>query len=279
MADLVDELRGQRDSYSVRLSNLLIEYEKNPETLFLVFEGEDIKYYGIRIKGLFVDNERMTVPCKGKQDVIRLYFRVLGDVKLTSIKIMYFVDRDFDDNSLIMGRENIYVTPGYSVENLYVEECCLKEILQAEFGLCAFKDGDVLTKIVDIYRAMMIGFLEAITLLNVWIMEQRVMEAGQRKLNLNNVKLDKFISISLGEVSARYKYEDLSGLFPEAGEVDEDLVHKRISEMSGADKLSLFRGKYLIEFFRFFIQALKVDRSSVSPQYFPYRANTKVSDP
>ena len=47
---------------------------------------------------------------------------------------MFFIDRDFDD-SLAMTNKDLFETPCHSVENLYVQEDCLKEILKSEFHI------------------------------------------------------------------------------------------------------------------------------------------------
>ena len=47
---------------------------------------------------------------------------------------MFFVDRDYDFSQKQID-EDLFVTPCYSIENLYVQRECFVNILQSEFGL------------------------------------------------------------------------------------------------------------------------------------------------
>ena len=48
---------------------------------------------------------------------------------------LFFVDSDFDCNSDIIDFKDIYITPCYSIENLYLSDTTFERVLAAEFGL------------------------------------------------------------------------------------------------------------------------------------------------
>lgn len=266
---MLDRMRGERDAYSVKLKVLLTSYEKNPTMIFVAFEGEDAKYYNIRIKEATGGATYTPIPCKGKQDVLKLSDRVLSDAKLQNTKIFFFVDRDFDDNSSIESIGNIYLTPCYSIENLYMHESAVREIIISEFDVDCFNDLSELNLLLGLYKEMLSQFIEAITPLNAWIIIQRELEREvDGKIQLSGKSLNKFVKIDLGLVEKIYCIEDMKTIFPKAAIVADDVVNAKIREISSKDKVNYFRGKYFTEFLRNFLELLKTDSKSECPKFF-----------
>ena len=89
-------------------------------TIFLFFEGkDDFKYYWGRLSGFIGQQSYETYVCRSKKNVLQLYDMIHNQTQQKkNEKICYFVDNDFEKGSL--QNQDIYVTPTYSIENLYV---------------------------------------------------------------------------------------------------------------------------------------------------------------
>lgn len=269
----IEQLRDSRNSYAERLFTLLLNVQKYPEALYCVYEGEDAKYYDIRIQNLTIFSDRKTFPCKGKADVLKVHELVISNIKFTSTNIAFFIDKDFDGLRGNKPSDWLYITPCYSIENLYLSDEVVSNILRHEFGVHEMGRADEADVIMKLYTSMFDAFIEAITPLNAWLSIQRELESqdtGQHahKLNLANCKLNNFVDISLGGVVKKYEITDLEGYFPDSSNVLATEVEKRIVEFKKEDRQNLFRGKYLIEFLRLFLTQIRDDASLKTPKYF-----------
>lgn len=277
MGELITTLRNSRDVYAEKLRQLLVNYQKYPDALYCVFEGEDAKYYGIRIDSLSDFEDRRQMPCRGKEDVLKLHDRVMADERLMLSNTIFFVDYDFDG---LRGHSNgpkLYVTPCYSVENLYVRERAFKRILVEEYGVEDFNTEAELVRLLSIYSKLLDEFAKALTTLNAWIALQREKERPGARLNLNNRKLKHFVSISLEKVEQLYSKSELSLFFPNAVDITDEELAEKESEFEHSDKLNAYRGKYFIEFLRIFLELLKNDRQNSSPKYFEQSQKVKLT--
>lgn len=104
--------------------------------IFLFFEGkDDSKYYYNRImmsnrKG----GELKQYVCNCKENVLKIYKKISDTTNEDSnITKLFFVDKDFDDNSKL--DKDIYITPTYSIENLYFTDKALKNMLITQMGI------------------------------------------------------------------------------------------------------------------------------------------------
>lgn len=277
MTKLINTLRESRDLYSEKLRQLLLNYQKYPQALFCVYEGEDAKYYGVRIDALTAIEDRRQIPCRGKSDVLKLYDRVVSDINLSKSNTIFFIDRDFDGTRGRMCGDNLYVTPCYSIENLYVQNNAIRKVLIEEYGVDNFEDGEELESLMALYMKLLDQFCKCLTTLNAWIILQREKESPSAKLNLNNQRLNKFVSISLDKVDQLYTKDDLSSLFPEAVEVGDVELSEKEKELYLTDRTYAYRGKYLVEFLRVFLELIKADRQSAIPVHFKQKRNTKLN--
>lgn len=277
MAELITTLRDSRDVYSEKLRQLLLNFQKFPNALYCVYEGEDAKYYGIRVDTFSGADDRRKVPCKGKDDVLKLFGRVASDERLMHSNTIFFIDRDFDGLKGSQGGQMLYMTPCYSIENLYIQDGVLRRILIEEFGVDDFGCEKELVRILDLYNKLFDELASALTTLNAWIFLQRSKENPGSKINLNNKKLNRFVSISLDKVEKLYTKEDLVTLFPEAVEILDEELSAKEEEFSRCDKSNVYRGKYFVEFLRIFLDLLKADRQCSSPRYFDQKQNVKLT--
>lgn len=128
--ELMRKERGTYESVYLQFINSRKYYRSY---VFCFYEGEDGKYYDGRIRKKFED-KIMTFPVGNKKEVMKLLDKIKEAGLYEDVCTMFFIDRDYDV-SMVGYNEDLYETPCYSIENLYVQQECLLRILQSEFSL------------------------------------------------------------------------------------------------------------------------------------------------
>ncbi len=112
-----------------------------------------------------------------------------------------FVDADFDENSELTELTDVYVTPCYSIENLYVAVIHCRRILSAEFNLTdCHEDADCYDSVIREFENILSRFVDLIVPFNALIRELRIMESNgdlEGRLNINNLKFDELIDVDI----------------------------------------------------------------------------------
>lgn len=257
----VQNMAQARDNISVKYHEFMRVCSKNKFPVF--FEGEDEKYYSIRLDSL-TNVEWVGINCGGKKKVISLREKIKVSEAYHDKKALFFVDCDFDQNEEINELKDVYLTPCYSVENLYISDNAFIKILRSEFNISEYDESpDCYLRAIQCFKSRKKEFLEAIIDFNLLIHHLRMKEASgelKAKLNLNNIDIDKLVSISLSEVKKIYSLEKYRELFPELPESFE--INLDISKSYFANKNSeiAFRGKQNLDFLRTFVLLLRQDR-------------------
>lgn len=275
----VEDLVKSRDSLSVKFLEFTRIVSKSRFAVF--FEGEDEKYYSVRINTIRPDISWGGVNCKGKSNVINMRKRIRQHSTYSKHPCLFFVDSDFDDNQEILGLSDTYLTPCYSVENLYISEAAFSRILSAEFGINdACDEHECFQYCLSKYSTIKSQYLEEIAGFNLLVKELRFMEqAGDLngRLNINNLNIDDLVTIDLSYVSRNYSESAPSSIFPELPE-DLEVSFERSQEyFAGKNKEHWYRGKQNLEFFRVFLVKLKNDRCRKNDrEIFSSRGNVKL---
>src|SRR5690349_8257452 len=129
----LQSLRDARDSYVVAWNQFIRSFVCEPTVYYCFFEGDDAKYFGTRIEMLNPSVRWTPLICMGKKGVLKIYDLIHENEKYRRAKVAFFVDRDFDSSH--PDTLDCYVTPCYSIENLYVTETAFRRLLRQEFGL------------------------------------------------------------------------------------------------------------------------------------------------
>ncbi|WP_406652402.1 DUF4435 domain-containing protein [Bacillus cereus] len=240
-------------------------YPKNQSSPFCVVEGEDEKYYKLRVMARCDNIQPIFIPCNGKDKVIETYKWVKSKSEYNKGKIMYFVDRDFDDSH---SDSLIYETPVHSIENFYTTEEAVSSILRNTFSFDEMEEHFKIA--MNLFRQRQKEFHESIKLLNVWLMCQSNLhkEGKVSKLNLKNVKIDDFVSIGLDNVTSKYDMKKISIKFPDAIKVKREDIDKKLKELDGENYQEIFRGKFEIQFLVKFLNLIRHDVGKKNPTYF-----------
>ena len=97
------------------------------DCLYCFVEGKDLPYYSIRVEAVS-GIQCCCIDSGGKKNVVSLCQLLKNKPEYSKYKTAYFVDRDYDDNSTL--DNSIYVTPCYSVENLYRYDKIVDKLFQ-----------------------------------------------------------------------------------------------------------------------------------------------------
>jgi hypothetical protein len=233
----------------------------------IFFEGEDEKYYSIRINTMAPNLKWGGINAEGKKNVIKLRELIRNHPDYHDKSCMFIVDADFDDNTNICHLEDVYITPCYSIENLYTSEHTLRRILSAEFKITEHcENSESFTKAIETFNSVKKDYHASLLFFNVWIRAYRKNEqaATLEKLNINNVKFDQLADITLSGVTKKYNDKIVSSLFPVGTDPEQTYIDESINYFKENDPETKFRGKQQLEFFRIFLEKLKIDAGSKS---------------
>lgn len=137
----LQRLVESRNEFTVVWLRFVQRFQKDTEAEIWIFEGkEDVDYYAQRIEQYYGtaigDN---VVLAGGKQNALKLRNELVADASFSSARVAFFIDADFDDPATLTGRDT-YVTPCYSIENLYVSTDVFERYLTERLAL--YEDGD-----------------------------------------------------------------------------------------------------------------------------------------
>jgi len=266
-------MNGSIENHNVKFLEFTRIHAKKPNGLICFFEGEDARYYGIRIQENLEGIEWEGIDCGGKEPVLELFslLETHSELKYRYAKAAFFVDRDFDPPLSPEKRTKIYETPSYSIENFYTSKSCFEQILKHGFKIREFVEADkiIFRKCIYLFTQTQKKFHDAIAPLNAWIMLMRKMETSTpKKTSLNKIKFEQWVKIEVDHVTKQYTIDDINTIFPERANIPEIEVTRKVNSFSTIDCGKIFRGKYEVEFLSKFLTKLKDDLCASSPKYF-----------
>lgn len=268
----VEKLRASRAKAVAIFVEFTRLYKQYESVLYCFFEGEDSKYYGIRIKNITKSKKDIYMNCHGKEGVLGIYRMLSSRNHYRTARIGYFVDRDFDQSIYNMGISKIYETPCYSVENFYTSVQCFAEILKSEFKLTEIDEN--FQRCVSLYRKLQEEFHDAVELLNAWVACQTDKSS---KLNISDLSILRFVKIDLNQAISMYEIDDLYQMFPNTPVIAEQELDAKISELKVNIRQKSFRGKFEIEFLFIFLQKLMSEANQGRYPFFTRKIKVILS--
>lgn len=236
---------------------------------YCFFEGkEDGPYYHSRITHYFSSYESFI--CRGKSNVINLFFKINKIKKYKSYKIGYFIDHDFDPS---INMPEIYETPTYSIENFYCTSKCLANILKTEFDINII---DPQFKVcMQLFKKRQSEFHKCIVIFNVWYccIKNKAIEKNIELKKLGVCLDDKiptgFVKFDFAaKITQSYDLGDLKSMYPAAPVV----LNKEISlfkkKFKTSDMTKILRGKYELEFVKKFLKFLINDANTKTKRIY-----------
>lgn len=260
----VQVLKDSRQSSSVKFLEFTRVVSKNK--VAIMFEGEDAKYYSVRINTTLPNLEWASINCGGKDKVLRLREDIRNHPNYYNAPCLFFVDSDFDNNEEIANLTDVYLTPCYSIENLYFTESAFIRIMDSEFKASSTNErSNDFENALDIYRKTKKEYLNKISGFNYLIKEiRRIENEGNStgKLHINDLSFSKLVKISLDKVDKIYDENKPNIIFPKlAPNLDIKLANSE-NYFSNISLELWFRGKQHLDFFRNFLVHLINDINS-----------------
>jgi hypothetical protein len=256
----LQEMKDARNKAVVAFTKFSQDKEKYNDCLFCFYEGEDIKYYEMRIEQYtsFTSMNIISYNCGGRIGVLKIHKKIHDCQKYSGVQKAFFIDRDF--NPLEKYETDIYQTPCYSVENLYTTVEAFKKILKREF-LLNICDEDF-TKCVNDFIKRQEEFHEEVLLINSWIFNQRKLERdfNHRELELSDFKVTKFfekIQIDKIEVKEKLDKQKIEEIFPDIKIIDQILIDEAMNDLRKVNMQYYFRGKFELEFLKKIIDDMR----------------------
>ncbi len=210
-------------SYSVKFREFTRIYSKDKKLFICIFEGEDEKYFSQRITSSLNPLSWQGINAGGKKAVLELHECVYYHPIYQKSRYLCFIDRDFDDWFENPDISRIYVTPCYSIENLYVSESSFVRIISSEFGITQFNDyREDFKKCLRLFNQKKNEFLEIISTFNYWVKAHRLMERNSKtvkKLNVRNIKLEALVQIKINSLEMIYDPEKPELLFKDSKDI------------------------------------------------------------
>lgn len=236
------ELLKQSHSSNVAFHKFVLLHRRHRTHLFCFFEGVDSQYYFPRINSL--EENHQPIVCGNKKAVIESHKLIKS--KYNDFRTKFFVDADFDTNTEM---QDLYITPSYSIENLYCTEKTVSNILKNELHFSVIDEE--YNQVLSIFRNRQEEFHNSTALFNLWYFS--IKKKAEALKTIPNVSLaDKFpkefITFSFENVEATYNLETIKLKFPNALDVSEDEILSYKKDFDTKPPIYRFRGKYEIEF-------------------------------
>jgi hypothetical protein len=256
-----DLRKAREESANIAYQTFIKHIREDKNGFFCFFEGKDAPYYSLRIQSILSPGATYPIICKGKKMVLKVYELIKNHKEYTKYKKAFFVDRDFDSSIIQQTNSDIYETPTYSIENFYCYPEVITEILKNELGLSEVDDS--FKNAITVFKKLMTEMLSAQSLFNSWYysLKEKKRNDGLDSTGVNlSEKFPKgYISLDLSGVTILYDLKKIKDDFPNAIQVDDEIILNFIDELNKVDKISFFRGKFLFEFVHTFIIKLIED--------------------
>lgn len=257
---IVDSMRESRKSPKVLKLKVIKIKGEHPDVLILIHEGvEDVPVYEAWLSRLLDAPQYEPIAGAGKEQL--LAFRAELDANNDPLKdsILFFIDRDFDLPH--PEHQAVYELPAYSIENFLCSEEVLDSLLRDEFR-CA---GDIAQRksVISKFQEIQENFRKIAEPVNFILFAAR--RSGVDVLCKPSC-VDEIATINLCSVTANFS--SASEIVKLKAEIPEDRQKSLAEEFSQLPPELSNRGKYELEMFRRWLQALMADRRCSLPDVF-----------
>jgi hypothetical protein len=275
-SNLLEKLKNAVDTEHVAFTKFVNAYsKKDKDTLYCFFEGyEDKRYYGLRIKFKH-EKDFKDFTCIGKDNVKSIHRLIKNKAEYSNAKTLYFIDKDYSDDEI---KENIYVTPCYSIENLYSTKYTLKEVLKSEFNIS--EEDEEFSDVLKLYSNLQNEYHGKLLFFNAWLSCQydiKKLQSINTYLKIDETVKKYFESILNSNIGLRANiFDDLNNkvkleeLFENSPKITNNMLSAKIELFSsvGFDKGCMFRGKFELKLLVAFLQKIKEEAGKKSSAIF-----------
>lgn len=248
-------------TYFIDFNTKCASYKEN--AVYCLVENYDLCFYPHRVSDT-LGCKAIGIPCEGKKNVIALYSLIKSKAEYDKYTLRCFVDADFDDNSAL--DEHVYVTTCYSIENLYLDDYVVSDILENEYKIRPTSTDGKHAKCMSLYRKELSDFHQAVLMYNAWY--RGVKSRGltrEMKVCLGESVPEAMINLTIGAITKLYDKAAIEAKFPLAPKLSDDELEEYMNELSG--NIKMLRGKFEIQFLHKFFEYLNIDASSHRREY------------
>ncbi|MDB9153270.1 DUF4435 domain-containing protein [Parabacteroides distasonis] len=270
MTDVEKLIKEKEEAISVVFHRFILLKDTYSDAFFYFVEGKDAPYYTYRVRTIVNSKDCIPIKCGNKEKTIKIHKILSSNPLYDKYKKAYFVDKDFDDNSKLS--LDIYVTPCYSIENLYSTEKVLSEILKCEFDILP-SDREY-SSILQLFHKEQSKFHNATILFNAWYacIKSKNMPIG---VCLDEKFPKKFLTLKINNITYSYDIESIKSKYTEAPIISNNEI-EIMKERLKSDLCFNLRGKYEIQFFYEFIKYLINDANEKGKQVY-VKEKTKLN--
>lgn len=233
-----------------------VRSQKN--SIFIIEGKDDPKFYTSKFAAILGEKWNM-VSVGGKSKVLEVRESIRNHPTYKSDRVFFLIDKDFDEKN---PEQDIYITPCYSIENLYCAPATIRNLVIGECGLSDYKAPkrhEIVDYIVGEYSRLRSTYHKSrqLTLANSIFLYVR------KKLQDRKVSLDKIVKIEItidqGKARPKLIKKDKYHQIKQTERNDfrkfvlDDTQLKSILTNPG----DLFRGKQEILLLKEFIRSLK----------------------
>jgi len=278
----VEVLKAAGSGPSVKFLELTRVQAKHPNAIVCIFEGEDEKYYGCRLSVSHGHDGWRGINTGGRSAVLELRDSIIKHPVYNKCKFLCFIDKDYEDWYANPDPERIYVTPCYSVENLYANETCLDGLLSAEFKVTDFNEFSAEHKVcIETFSKRMHEACQHLLEFNSWAKSRAIMARDKKvpiKIYLNDAHVGDLITLNLTSCEIKYNPDDVSSVFKKLNNNMLDLpalIEARLT-LSQGQPIYDYRGKQQLQVFKEFIKSLQADFTKPGNIIFSKKSKLKV---
>ena len=204
-SSLLSKMREGRKSYPAVFMKFVRYKDLHSTHAFCFYEGEDGMYYDRRIEEYLNDGDRFVALIAGnKQNVLKAMQKICADSNYDSVRKMFFVDRDYD--TLQACHKDLYETPGYSIENFYVNEDAFRRVLRSAFYINEC-DPDF-APCINAYRETFKQFHEVILPFNALVKYKHLYAPDNTNCCFSDVSDSHLSSITIGGAVKAPKHDE-----------------------------------------------------------------------
>lgn len=254
-SNLLDEMRQGREDASSAFIEFTSRRKYHANHAFCFYEGEDGKYYDHRIRRI-IGNDFFHIKAGNKNKVFKVMEMIKNKPEYQTVNTMFFVDRDMGFDMEEYKEKDLYVTPCYSIENLYVNEDSIGMILETEFGLNT--DDSDYNKYKQRFIEMYHDFCELMLEFNALVLIRKEKALDCAKVNIQKIKTTNLVTIDVFSgisISSKY-YDTIAELKEQLDAKEEEIISAKLRLLEYGEKENTFRGKNQFDFMTKFIEQL-----------------------
>ncbi|MGY3861151.1 DUF4435 domain-containing protein [Aeromonas lacus] len=262
----------------------ILNNPKGKNKFFFFMEGvDDLEYYQHAVNKVISSDNWVHITCDGRKNVIEIIDVLSRHDTIEYRKSLFFgfIDNDYLGLN-IKFPSRLYKTPCYAIENLYATTEFMENVLIKKFYLSPDNsDNQDYYNCLKGFHAARESFCTIIEDLDCYILSALIeYENGTKKheLNLANIKLKKFISVSTNNSALikEDKFWYLQALNSKASHIQQSTFNETKKLYSSSPKKHMIiRGKFILFFINsFIVKLIEENKNNKESQLF----NDSISD-